>query len=47
VLPKLVGDDATGKPNTADYVGLIPVMVKALQEQQKEIAALKRALSKR
>lgn len=40
VLPKLVGLDAKGQPNTADYMGLIPVLVKAVQEQQVEIAAL-------
>lgn len=41
VLPALVGEDAEGKPNTFDYLGVVPVLVKAMQEQQKEIAALK------
>ena len=41
VLPALVGLDAKGRPNTADYVGLIPVLVKAVQQQQAEIEALK------
>jgi hypothetical protein len=47
VLPHLVGLDTEGKPNTADYLGLVPVMVKAMQElnakvkrQQLEIYAL-------
>lgn len=32
VLPALVGLDAQGKPNTADYLGLVPVLVKGEQE---------------
>jgi hypothetical protein len=44
VIPELVGLDAEGKPNTADYLGLVPVLVKAVQEQQKEIELLKRKL---
>jgi hypothetical protein len=47
VLPTLVGLDSEGKPNTADYVGLIPVLVKAMQEQQAEIKVLKRQLRRR
>jgi hypothetical protein len=44
VLPQLVGLDKDGKPNTADYIGLIPVLVKAIQDQQHEIDALKRKI---
>lgn len=44
VLPKLVGLDKGGKPNTADYVGLIPVLVKGVQEEQREIDALKQGV---
>jgi hypothetical protein len=47
VLPKLVGLDKSGRANTADYVGLIPVLVKAVQEQQGEIADLKRQLNRK
>jgi Chaperone of endosialidase len=46
VLPDLVGLDQDGKPNTADYIGLIPVLVKALQDQQHEIEALRAQLAK-
>jgi hypothetical protein len=41
VLPNLVDLDKDGKPNSVDLVGLIPVLVHAIQEQQKEIDALK------
>jgi len=44
VLPSLTGHDASGQPSSFDYVGVIPVLVKALQEQQAEIAELKRKL---
>lgn len=37
IFPRLVGYDANGKTKSADYVGMIPVMVKAIQELQKEI----------
>lgn len=47
VLPKLVGLDDKGLPNSADYVGLIPVLVRAVQQQQAEIDALKKELSAR
>lgn len=40
ILPDLVGLDVTGHPNTFDYLGVVPVLVKAMQEQQKEIDAL-------
>lgn len=42
VFPKLVDLDRDGKPNSVDLVGLIPVLVHAVQEQQKEIDALKK-----
>lgn len=42
-LPQLVGLDSEGKPNSADYLGVVPVLVKAIQEQQKEITSLKAA----
>lgn len=45
VLPKLVGLDAGGNPSSADYLGLVPVLVKAVQEQQAEIEALKRQIA--
>lgn len=47
VLPELVGADTQGQPNTADYLGVVPVLVKAIQEQQHEIESLKRQLRSR
>lgn len=47
VTPKLVGFDKRGRPDTADYVGVIPILVKAVQEQQREIAALKKQIAAR
>ncbi len=44
VLPKLMGADVDGNPNTFDYVGVVPVLVKAIQEQQAQIEQLKRQL---
>lgn len=41
VMPELVGLDADGKPNSVDWAGIVPVLVKAIQEHQHEIAALK------
>lgn len=41
-IPQLVGLDDKGKPNTFDYVGVVPVLVKAIQEQQRKIAKLER-----
>jgi hypothetical protein len=46
VLPKLVQTDTQGKPNTFDYLGVVPVLVKAIQEQQAQIDELKRQLRK-
>jgi hypothetical protein len=48
VIPKLVGLDKQGKPNSVDYMGIVPVLVKAVQELKadndnlkEEIKALK------
>jgi hypothetical protein len=41
VLPELTGYDAQGRPNTFDYLGIVPVLVRAVQEQQAEITALR------
>lgn len=41
VLPKLVGLDADKAPNTVDLLGVVPVLVKAVQELQQEIDTLK------
>jgi hypothetical protein len=32
VLPELVGHDAEGRPNSVDWAGIVPVLVKAIQE---------------
>lgn len=45
VLPKLVGLDDKGLPNSADYLGLVPVLVRAVQQQQVEIEALKKQIA--
>lgn len=47
VLPVLTGVDDSGQPSSFDYVGLIPVLVKAIQDQQLQINALKAQLSAR
>lgn len=44
VLPELVGNDNTGLPNTFDYLGIVPILVRAIQEQQAEIETLRRAI---
>lgn len=41
VLPKLVGMDKDSKPNSVDILGMVPILVKAVQEQQNEINDLK------
>lgn len=41
-LPKLVGHDAEGHPNTFDLVGVVPVLVRGIQQMQEEIEQLKR-----
>ncbi len=40
VLPKLVGLDDAGRPNTVDWAGMVPVLLRAIQEQQRKIEAL-------
>lgn len=40
VTPTLVGLDVNGAPNTFDLIGVIPILVHAIQQQQAEIAAL-------
>ena len=32
VLPRLAGLDDRGRPNTFDYLGVVPVLVRAMQE---------------
>ena len=44
ILPELVGKDKEGRPNTFDYMGVVPVLVKAIQQQQAEINELRRKL---
>lgn len=44
VLPDLMHRDVEGRPNTFDYLGVVPVLVRAIQEQQTEIIDLKRRL---
>lgn len=41
VMPKLVGLGKDGEINTIDMVGMIPVLVNAIKEQQAQIEALK------
>lgn len=41
VLPKLVALDKQKKPNSVDILGIVPVLVKAVQQQQQEIITLK------
>lgn len=40
-IPALASNDAEGRPNTADLVGLIPVLVNAVHQQQAEIEGLR------
>lgn len=44
VLPKLVGFDIEGRANTCDYLGVVPVLVHAIQQQQEQIDALRAML---
>lgn len=46
VLPELVDLDSGGQPNSVDLVGMIPVLIHAVQQQQAEILALKKGLSR-
>ena len=45
VLPDLASLDDAGRPNTFDYLGIVPVLVNAIHEQQAQIAALTSAAS--
>lgn len=47
VLPDLVGLDAEGRPNSVDWAGMVPLLVRAVQDQQREVDALKRLISQR
>ena len=40
-LPKLVGADADGMPNSADYLGVVPVLVKGMQQLKAENDSLR------
>ena len=44
VLPDLLGRDTQGRPNTFDYLGVVPVLVNAVQAQQAQIAELRARL---
>lgn len=45
VLPMLVGLDENGLPNTFDYLGIVPVLVEAIQQQEHQIAADESAIA--
>lgn len=45
VIPDLVWLDKQDRPSSVDYVGLVPVLVRAIQQQQAEIDELKRRLN--
>lgn len=40
ILPKLVTVDRQKRPNTVDMLGMVPVLVRAMQEQQAQIKTL-------
>lgn len=44
VLPELMRTDAEGRPNQFDYMGVVPVLVKAIQQQDERIRALEAKL---
>lgn len=44
ILPKLTEFDDKSNPNTCDYLGVVPVLVRAIQQQQTKIEALERRL---
>lgn len=46
VLPGLVGKDSTNQPSSVDLLGMVPVLIKAVQEEQAEIVALKARVTK-
>lgn len=43
-LPRLTALDAKGRPNSVDYLAMVPILVKAIQEQQAQIEGLKQEL---
>jgi hypothetical protein len=48
ILPELVSiNTSKNKLKSIDYIGLIPVLVNAIVEQQKEIDQLKKEMKKR
>ena len=47
VLPRLVGHDEAGRPNSVDLMGLVPILVRTVQQQQIEIDDLMRRLTRR
>lgn len=46
VLPTLLGRDAQGQPNTFDYLGVVPVLVKAVQDLSRKLDASNDAIYK-
>ena len=44
VMPELVGLNRGGQPNSVDWAGVVPVLVHAIQEQQREIEELESRL---
>lgn len=44
VLPTLTRFDREGLPNTCDYLGIVPVLIRAMQQQHAQIEELKRKL---
>lgn len=45
VLPKLTRVDSEGKPDGIDMLGLVPILTRAIQEQQKEIEDLRHSIA--
>lgn len=45
VTPEIVGLDSEGRENSIDMMGMIPILTKAIQEQQAEIAEMKSRLN--
>lgn len=43
-VPRLTALDAKGRPNSVDYLAMVPILVKAVQEQQAQIEGLKQEL---
>ena len=41
VMPRLVGLDRDGRPNSVDWAGMMPVMARAIQELKAEINELR------